>query len=64
MFLFWYFHYRLEAGVFEESFDEKLMYDDNMIIELIDAACEVLGKQKECFSVVSLPQYYSRIQKC
>lgn len=35
---------RLEAGVFEESFDEKIIYDDNMIHELIDAAAEHLGK--------------------
>lgn len=46
---------RLEAGVFEESFDEKLMYDDNMIIELIDAACDVLGK---CFAVTSFYEWH------
>ena len=33
----------MEAGVFEDSFDEKMIYDDNMIFEIIDAACEVLG---------------------
>jgi len=38
-----YFLFRLEAGVFEDSFDDKINYDDNMIIELIDAASEVLG---------------------
>ena len=34
----------MEAGVFEESFDEKIVYDDNMIHELIDAAADVLGE--------------------
>ena len=29
--------------MFEESFDDKTVYDDNMIYEILDAACEVLG---------------------
>ncbi|XP_065668357.1 guanylate cyclase soluble subunit beta-1 isoform X3 [Hydra vulgaris] len=38
---------RMEAGVFEDSFDEKMVYDDNMIFEIIDAACEILDLEEE-----------------
>ena len=37
------FNFRMEAGVFEDSFDDKTVYDDNMIYEILDAASEVLG---------------------
>ncbi|XP_057314903.1 guanylate cyclase soluble subunit beta-1-like isoform X2 [Hydractinia symbiolongicarpus] len=38
---------RMEAGVFEDSFDGKMVYDDNMIFEILDAACEVLDTEQE-----------------
>ena len=34
----------MEAGMFDESFEDKELYDDNMTYEIIDAACDVLGK--------------------
>ena len=31
------------AGIFCENFDEEIVYDENMIYEVMDAACEHLG---------------------
>lgn len=38
---------RMEAGVFEDSFDDKTVYDDNMIYEILDAASELLDIENE-----------------
>merc|ERR1712013_66362 len=50
---------RMEAGMFDESFEDKELYDDNMTYEIIDAACDVLDMENEMLQEVFGETYFT-----